>query len=101
MGSNNVKIRKFQILYLPLLIALLSFSIISLLSYNVSYRFMENQMTDNSSKLVELLSRKILNELDHNEKDLNQITESLMNVGNYTLNNKEQISKMGTQSTSL
>lgn len=92
MKNSNVQIRKFRILYLPLIFTLLSFIMLSLLSYYMASGFLENQMIESNSRLVELLSRKIQNELISNEIYVNQITEVLKNAGDYALKHKEQIS---------
>lgn len=52
---------------------------------------MKIQMIDHSIELTELLSRKIQRELENNDQRLNQITKTLLNTGNYMLNNKVQI----------
>lgn len=54
MRRKKIKIKSFQILYLPVIISIISFFIIAVISYNVASYFMKNQMIDHSIELTEL-----------------------------------------------
>ena len=81
LGTNVFRIRKFKLLYFPVIVSILSFLIIAVISYNVSSSYMKEQIIENGIDYAQLLSRRIQYEMEDSLRQRDHVDETLLNIG--------------------
>uniref|UniRef100_A0A1S2MDI4 GGDEF-domain containing protein n=1 Tax=Anaerobacillus isosaccharinicus TaxID=1532552 RepID=A0A1S2MDI4_9BACI len=93
MNSKKRKVTSnFNLIYLPLLFALMSIFTIALTAYNLSERALMEQMERNGVYLTQLLSRKIEGEIVHYHERNELIEKNLLVAGKAVLAVEDQLS---------